>query len=86
IDTSQTNTQSTISVSRDGLPWTPYANMFNGGSNIITPTSFIVNISVPEPSTYVMAALTCATLVGVGLKKRRQKKNQPAAADSDTVA
>lgn len=73
IDTSQTNTSSTISVSRDGLAWSPYANSYNSGSNVITPASFGITISVPEPSTYATAALACAALGGVALKKRRAK-------------
>lgn len=47
-----------------------------GGVTPFTPTatSFGVEISVPEPSTYATAALACAALCGVALKKRRNAK------------
>ena len=72
VDTSQTSTFSLVSVTTNGTPWA----VASGAPGGISPAAatFGVTVSVPEPSTYATAALACAALGGVALKKRRKAK------------
>lgn len=72
VDTNQSGTTSNFTAGVDGTTWNnstgaPLANP--------TPASFNIAVTaVPEPSTYISAAMACAALSGVALKKRKAKK------------
>lgn len=54
-----------------------YPGAWNTGGPQFTPNAagFNINVTaVPEPSTYISAAMACAALSGVALKKRKAKK------------
>lgn len=59
-----------VNVAFDGNTW-----MTDGATGTyFAPTASGFAVTVPEPSTYISAAMACAALSGVALKKRKANK------------
>ena len=74
IDTSVENSQTTIGASLGTTNWAGTT-----GGAFTAPTSDSFFITVPEPTTYALAAISCVALGTIGRRKSLKAKNQATA-------